>query len=78
MSDTPPSQGFGAVLASGASAQAVGGAIAIIFLYNQQLARQGAPVTPDYIVQAYTLIFSTALANAAMIGHLLVRKYFPT
>lgn len=66
-------QGFGAVIATGVTAQVLGGAIAVVFVYYFH--QGGDPAPPEAVEQALGTIFSTAVSTTAMIGHLVLRKF---
>jgi len=68
-------QGFGAVIATGMTAQVLGGAISVVFVYLYHAAHPDASPPPEAVEQALGTIFTVAVSTMAMIGHLILRKY---
>lgn len=67
--------GFGSIMATGVTAQVLGGAVAVVFVYYFHQANPTSAPPPEAIEQALGTIFSTVISTAAMIGHILLRKY---
>lgn len=77
MADTT-SPNFGAVIATGITAQALGGAMAIVFIYFFHASHPNESPPPEAVEQAIGYIFSTVVSTAAMVVHLVLRKYLST
>lgn len=69
-----PTQGFGAVAATGLLAQGVGGALAIVFVWYFHAAHPDVTPPPEAVEQALSLIFTTAVSGIAMLLHCVLRK----
>lgn len=73
MADT--NQSLAPIIATGITAQALGGAMAIVFVYFFHAAHPNVTPPPEAVEQAIGYIFSTVVSAGAMIGHLVLRKY---
>lgn len=71
----------GSLMATSATAQVLGGAMAVVWLAFNHIQQPANGITAQELEDALTLLFSTFVSLTAMIGHfaiaLLAKKYLP-